>query len=65
MSELSHLSALQFAPLATRLCHLRFAPQASSKARVLVVGSLVVFLSGIAQPGMFDLQYFAELHSLV
>ena len=76
VSELSHLSALRFAPFTTRLCHLHFAPQAFSKARVLVVGSLVVcFFAGLhsrgcfsfefAQPGTFDLQYFAELHSLV
>ena len=34
-------SATQFAPLATRMCHLQFAPQASSKANVLVVWLLV------------------------
>ena len=43
---------MRFAPLATRMCHLHFAPQASSKAHVLVVWLLVV-------------RFFSELHSHV
>ena len=43
-------SALLYSPLVIRMCHLHFAPQASSKAHVLVVWLLVV-------------RFFAELHS--
>ena len=43
-------SAMRYSPLATRMCHLHFAPQASSKAHVLVVWLLVV-------------RFFSELHS--
>ena len=65
------LFAVQFATLATRMCHLHFAPQAPSKADKLVVwlfGCMVVWLSvlfGTAQRRMFEVQCFVELHSPV
>ena len=60
VSELSHSSAMQFAPLATRMCHLHIAPQVSSKAHVLVAWLFgCAFLCGIARPG---LSLLCELH---